>query len=217
MSLIKNLFYSVEGFELRISKWSLPDSGMTALCGPSGSGKTTIIKILCGLLSVKNLEWHFKGNDLAKFSPPERHLGVLFQDLHLFPHLSARKNILFSAKARNLSFKSVQKEFEGLVSSLGLEEKLSRFPEQLSGGEKQRVALARALINRPQFLFLDEPFSHLDEKIRNKARTLTAKILKQRNIPALLVSHNTEDVKKLADKIFFLKNGRLSERQTNPV
>lgn len=217
MCLIKNLFYSVEDFKLHIPRWSLPDSGVTALCGPSGSGKTTIIKILCGLIPVKNLEWHFKGKNLAELSPPDRHLGVLFQDLHLFPHLSARKNILFAAKARHLSFESIRREFEGLVSSLELEGKLSLFPEQLSGGEKQRVALARALISRPQFLFLDEPFSHLDEKTRNKARVLTAKVLRQKNIPALLVSHNTEDVKELADKVFFLKEGGLSKKPIDPV
>ena len=211
MSLIKNLFYSVEGFKLHIPRWRLPDSGITALCGPSGSGKTTIIKILCGLLPVKSLEWHFKGKNLAGLSPPDRHLGVLFQDLHLFPHLSARKNILFAAKARRLSFESVQREFENLVSSLELEGKLFLFPEQLSGGEKQRAALARALITHPRFLFLDEPFSHLDQKTRNRARTLTAKVLRQKNIPALLVSHNTEDVKELADKVFFLEEGGLSE------
>ena len=213
MSLIKNLFYTLKGFELNISDWSLPDSGVTALCGPSGSGKTTIIKILCGLIPLKTLEWNFKTQDLAKLSPPERHLGVLFQDLHLFPHLSAQKNILFAAKARNLTFKSVQKEFENLITSLELKEKLSLFPEQLSGGEKQRVALARALITQPQFLFLDEPFSHLDEETRKKARLLTSKILKEKNIPTLLVSHHIEDVKELADKVFFLKEGRLSEAE----
>ncbi|MCY4513357.1 MAG: ATP-binding cassette domain-containing protein [Bdellovibrionales bacterium] len=211
MSLIKKLFYIVEGFELHIPEWSLSDSGITALCGPSGGGKTTIIKILSGLLPSKNLEWHFKGKDLATLSPPERKLGVLFQDLHLFPHLSAQKNILFAAKARKLSFKDVQSEFESLISSLELKEKLSLFPEQLSGGEKQRVALARALISRPQFVFLDEPFSHLDEKTRRRARLLTAEVLKKKNIPTLLVSHNVEDVKELADEVVFLKKGRLSK------
>ena len=209
MSLIKNLFYTVKDFELHVPEWSLSDSGITALCGPSGSGKTTIIKILSGLLPSRNLEWHFKEKNLAKLSPPERKLGVLFQDLHLFPHLSARKNILFAAKARKLSFKDVQAEFESLISFLELKEKLSLFPEQLSGGEKQRVALARALISRPQFVFLDEPFSHLDESARKKARHSTAEILKKKNVPALLVSHNAEDVKELADEVVFLKKGRL--------
>lgn len=211
MSLVKNLFYTVKNFQLHIPEWSFSDSGITALCGPSGSGKTTAIRVLCGLLPSQSLEWHFKGKDLAQLPPPERHLGVLFQDLHLFPHLSARKNILFAAKARNLSFKSIQSEFESLIFSLELTEKLSLFPEQLSGGEKQRVALARALISRPRFLFLDEPFSHLDKEVREKARLLTRKILKERNLPALLVSHNTEDVESLANKVFFLKNGKLLE------
>ena len=213
--MIKNLFYTVEGFQLHIPQWSLPDTGITALCGPSGSGKTTAIKVLCGLLPSQNLEWHFKGKNLAELPSPERRLGVLFQDLHLFPHLSARKNILFAAKARNLSFQSIKQEFENLISSLELTEKLSLFPEQLSGGEKQRVALARALMGCPQFLFLDEPFSHLDKEAREKARHLTVEVLKKRNLPALLVSHNTEDVKSLADKVFFLKEGRLLETNKN--
>ena len=208
--MIKNLFYTVGDFQLNIPEWPLSEKGITALCGHSGSGKTTVIKILCGLLPSKNLEWQFQGENLAELSPPERRLGALFQDLHLFPHLSARKNILFSAKARCLSFKDVQKDFETLIRVLELKEKLHLFPEQLSGGEKQRVGLARALMGRPRFLFLDEPFSHLDENARTKARTLTANILKERSLPALFVSHSSRDVKFLAEKVFFLKKGQLS-------
>ena len=208
--MIKNLFYSVGNFQLNIPEWPLSDKGVTALCGHSGSGKTTVIKVLCGLLPSKKLEWRFQGENLANLSPPERRLGVLFQDLHLFPHLSARKNILFSAKARRLSFKDVQRDFDTLIRVLDLKEKLHLFPEQLSGGEKQRVALVRALLCRPRFLFLDEPFSHLDEKARTRARTLTANILKERSLPALFVSHNSTDVECLAEQVFFLKDGQLS-------
>ena len=210
MSLIENLFYTVKGFQLNIPEWSLSDEGVTALCGPSSAGKTTTVKVLCGLLPSKNLKWRFKGTDLARLPPPERNLGALFQDLHLFPHLSVKKNILFSVKAGKLPFESVREEFETLLSVLELKGKLSSFPEQLSGGEKQRVALARALMGRPRFLFLDEPFSHLDEDIREKARSLTLEILKKRSLPALLISHNVKDVESLAREVFFLKNGRLS-------
>lgn len=207
MSVIKNINYQVGEFSLHIKEWSFPDEGLTLLCGPSGSGKTSLIRILCGLIpSPAEFSWIFKGSDLAKLPPQERHLGVLFQDLRLFPSLSAGENIVFPLKARNQSEKTAKKALYEIAHALDLEQRLHSPPEQLSGGEKQRVALGRALIASPRFLFLDEPFVHMDSKTREKAIFYTFKIIKEKNLPTLLVSHDWKMFEKQADQIHHLPN-----------
>ena len=110
MSLIKNLFYKVGDFQLNIPEWSFLDQGVTALTGASGSGKTTVLKILCGLLPCPNLSWEFQGQNLAQLPPPDRRLGVCFQDLRLFPHWTAQQNILFALRARGYRLVDKNKE-----------------------------------------------------------------------------------------------------------
>lgn len=209
MSLIKNLHFQNGDFCLKIPEWHLPDRGTTALTGPSGVGKTTVLKILCGLLPCPGLFWEFKGEDLAPLPPHKRQLGVCFQDLRLFPHFSVKGNILFPARIKGLRFAQIQHRFEELTDLLGLTGLLDRFVEELSGGEKQRVALARALILRPRLLFLDEPFASLDEENRQKARLLTAALVKKQAVPLLLISHDRQDIKALADQEFCLKEGEI--------
>ena len=209
MSLIENLLYQKNHFKLHIPRWPLSDTKATALRGSVGSGKTTILKILCGLIPCKDLIWTFKGQNLAALLPPERHLGVCFQDLRLFPHFTAKKNILFALKAKNIPFSDRKKNFEEIIHLLDLEKCLNRSSESLSGGERQRVALARALIVRPRFLLLDEPFSCLDLESRRKARSLTHEFIKRYSIPLLIISHNREDIKGLTQEEFILRQGQV--------
>ena len=211
--MIKNLFYKVADFQLNIPEWTFPDKGVTALTGASGSGKTTILKILCGLLPCPGLVWEFQKWNLAQLSPPDRNLGVCFQDLRLFPHLTAKQNILFPLKAKKIPFQQSQQNFEEMINILELEKSLNFCIENLSGGERQRVALARALIAQPRFLFLDEPFSSLDELNRKKAKAFTSKIIKKYTIPALLISHNRRDIENLAEKEFFIEKGRIYQKE----
>ena len=210
MSLIRNLFYRVGDFALNIPEWSFPDTGITAVTGISGSGKTTALQILCGLIPCPNLYWEFQGENLAELSAPERRIGVCFQDLRLFPHWTARQNIWFAIKARGFSVSDKKEDFEEIVRLLDLSNNsLDLSINDLSGGEKQRVALARALIVKPRMLFLDEPFSYLDESNKDKARSLTLRIIKKYSTPLLLVSHDRADIEGLADKEFYLEQGKV--------
>ncbi len=208
MSLVKNLIRHYDGFSLEINHWEIPDSGVCALWGPSGAGKTSVFRVLIGLDTCEKLEWNFKGTDIAKLSVPERRLGVVFQNYELFPHLTARDNIVFAAKARKLNEKAIGDHLAKLVSDLKLDNCLFRRAHQLSGGEQQRVALARALIGEPRFLFLDEPFSALDSDLRNEARNLVQSVISERKIPSLLITHDQDDLK-IAQKTFRINNGRL--------
>lgn len=209
MSIVRDLLHDYGDFKIDIPQWEILDEGVTALCGPSGAGKTSVFRLLLGLEECPTLSWVFKGEDLARLPTPERRLGVVFQTLELFPHMSARENIYFAAEARRLPRKDADNHLSELVSLLGLENCLARRIDLLSGGEKQRVALARALIGRPRILFLDEPFSALDADLRQDARLLVKRVIETEKIPTVLITHDRQDLDVLANKVSHIINGRI--------
>ncbi len=209
MSEVKNLYLKYDNFTISIPKLELLDQGVTALCGPNGSGKTTVVRALLGLEKATGMEWVFKGEDLARLKPADRKIGVVFQGLELFPHMSARQNVMFAASARNISKTEAEGKLKELSNLLNVDHFLDQSVSVLSGGEKQRTALMRALIGSPRMLFLDEPFSALDKHLRTEARKLIKSIVAKHNIPALLVTHDDDDLKELASKVIYLDNGRV--------
>lgn len=209
MSLVKNLKRIYSDFEIDIPEWEISDTGITALWWPSGAGKTSVFRLLIGLESCPQLSWMFKGTDLAKLSTPERRLGVVFQSCELFPHMTARGNILFAARARNISPQTATNDLTELSKLLQLDYCLGRKARVLSGGEQQRVALARALIGQPRFLFLDEPFSALDAELKSEARNLVKRVIHSRGIPTLLITHDKDDLSALADNVAKIRDGKL--------
>lgn len=209
MSVVEGLVQNYPGFTLEIPRWEIADHGITALWGPSGSGKTTAFRILMGLDPCSTLRWNFKGEDLAKLSPPDRHLGVVFQTLELFPHMSGEENILFAARARKLDDGEARSRLKALSDDLALGSCLQRRASVLSGGEAQRVALARAVIAHPRFLFLDEPFSSLDSQLKTEARALVKNLIQKLAIPTLLITHDEQDLAALASSVVRLRDGRL--------
>lgn len=209
MSQIKGISLRQDDFSLKIPEMEIDDRGVTALVGPSGSGKSTLIRVLLGLEPLGEWSWIFGGEDISKLPVEKRNFGVVFQTLELFPHMTALENVLFPLRCRGTVDDSALNRVNELMEHLEISSCASRRPGKLSGGEKQRVALARALSFKPRFLFLDEPFSSLDEEVREKSRQLVDEILKEQNVPALLVSHDKRDIDHLASKIYRIKNGRL--------
>lgn len=197
-------------FHLLIPRWEINDQGVTALWGPSGSGKTSVFRSLIGLEPCVGLRWIFRGEDLAKLPPGKRNLGVVFQNFELFPHLTVRQNIEFALEARKIPIAREEKRISLLADRLGLTACMNRPAQILSGGEKQRTALARALVAKPRFLLLDEPFSALDEELREEARVLVKEVLRDENIPALLITHDERDLKILAQTVQKIAKGRLT-------
>ena len=156
--------------------------------GNSGAGKSSLLNILSGLLIPETgmIECNgiiFNNKDI-QLPPEKRNIGYVFQDFALFPHINANKNILFASN------NSKDELYELVISELELKEHLEKLPHELSGGQKQMVAIARAIMMKSQFLIMDEPFSNLDEAISVKTQKLISTIVKNQNIPCLIVSHN---------------------------
>jgi ABC-type Fe3+/spermidine/putrescine transport system ATPase subunit len=213
MSLVENLYRNFDSFKIEIPKWEILDQGVTALWGASGSGKSTVFRILCGLESCPTLKWDVGGIDVAQLKISERKLGVVFQSLDLFPHMTAQQNIEFSAISRNIPKTQYLSDIKKWSQKLNMEPFISRKASQLSGGERQRVAIARALIGKPRILLLDEPFSALDEGLKNEARLLLKDVIQTEKIPAILVSHDERDIAALASKVSVIKDGRIVEER----
>lgn len=211
MSLVENLIIKYSDFTIDIPKWEILDDDVTVLSGPSGSGKSTVLRALMGLESCSSLMWDFQGVDLAKLNVKDRRLGVVFQTLDVFPHMTGKENIYFAAEARQISKEKTQKHLEKLNHHLRMESFIDRKASVLSVGEKQRVAFARALIGEPRFLLLDEPFSALDDELKEESRQIIKNLIQEEKVPVILVTHDRDDVKALAKKVTHIRNGRLVE------
>lgn len=211
MSLVENLRRDYGDFKIDIPQWEILDEGVTVLWGPSGSGKTSVFRVLLGLEACPTLRWTFQGLDLAKMKTPQRKLGVVFQTLDLFPHMTGKENILFAARAREVSPEKARNRLAELSDILKMESFLERSASTLSGGERQRVAIARAIMGEPRLLLLDEPFSALDQELREESRRLLKQVIEVEKIPTLLVTHDQGDVNALANKVSTIKDGQLKD------
>lgn len=201
MSIVETLKIKQDNFELEIDSWEILDEGIHVLWGPSGSGKSTVLRCLMGFEKTPHMRWVFLGEDIAKLPIEKRRLGVVFQTWDLFPHMTAYENVQFAAQARKLDEKTFQDRWSWIQETLKMKDFYSTRADKLSGGEKQRTALARALIAKPRILLLDEPFSALDEDLKDQARDLLKAVVQVDRIPALLVTHDKRDVEKLANKV----------------
>jgi len=190
-------------------------SKVTALFGPSGSGKTTLIELISGLARPDAGRIEVAGRVLADaahktFVPArKRGIGLVFQDAQLFPHFSVAQNLRFAQffapkEGRRLPFARV-------VDTLGIGHLMARRPAQLSGGERQRVGVARALMAAPRLLLMDEPFASIDVARRTKAMELVERARDEFNTPVVLVSHQIEEVMRLAGTVVMIERGRVRE------
>ena len=207
MPFIKNLELKRDNFWLKVDDLTIPEGGVHILWGASGSGKSTFLKILLGLEEEQPEVFEVGQKNVATLKPSERGLGIVFQDFRLLPHLTVEDNILFPLSKRARKEPGPLKQFESLTQKLGLKKLLGRQTVFLSGGEKQRVALARALMVKPQMLLLDEPFSALDPELRDSARQLLKTLVEESSIPALLVSHDIEDIHYFGPSYFSFETG----------
>lgn len=209
MSLVKKLKIHYDDFSIDIENWEILDKGVTVLWGPSGSGKTSVFRGLLGLEKTAECSWMFNNQDIGKIPVRERKIGVVFQNYELFSHMTALQNIKFAAESRLVTNEEFNHKLNQLTKKLRIENVLDKNIKLLSGGERQRVAFALALIGKPRILFLDEPFSALDEELKEESRNLIKSILVDQEIPVLLITHDKRDVESLAQKVSTIKMGRM--------
>jgi molybdate transport system ATP-binding protein len=186
---------------------------VTALLGPSASGKTSILSAIAGLRRPDAGRICLRGRVLFDSAaginqPPEaRHVGYVFQGQLLFPHLSVRRNLLYGRQRRAHDAGPIT--LERIVQVLELADVLDRLPHTLSGGQGQRVALGRALLSGPGLLLLDEPLASLDGALKERVLGYVEQVLHEWHIPTLYVSHDADEVKRLAERVIRLEAGRV--------
>lgn len=213
VSVQKTFKSSNRHFEINLSFQS--DAQRLVLFGPSGAGKTQLLKMLSGLVKPDRGHIRFNGIDLFNSSkhicqtPQERALAYVFQEYALFPHLTVRQNMSFSLHKSwfNPGRRFVHPEVDKWLDKFQLTPLAEQYPHQLSGGQSQRVALARALVMQPKAILLDEPFSALDENLRQTLRQELSEVQALMSIPMILISHNPDDVKSFGDEIIEIAHG----------
>jgi molybdate transport system ATP-binding protein len=205
------------GFSLSV-EFSAPTPGVIALFGPSGSGKTTLVNIVAGLLAADAAHVRLDGEVLTDtragiLVPAERRrIGYVFQEARLFPHRTVAGNLAYGAR-RTRGVPPVI-AFDEVVTLLALGPLLKRSPHQLSGGERQRVSLGRALLAQPRLLLLDEPFASLDLARREEVLPYLVALRDRLSIPMVYVSHQFDEVLRLATYVVLLESGRVLAQGT---
>lgn len=197
---------AVSGISLDIRRGEV-----VSLVGHSGCGKSTLLRIVAGVETADGGQI-FLGNRQVNgprtFVEPEaRNVGFVFQDYALFPHLTARDNIFFGLK--RLPRQLAEARFSEVAERVGIQHLVHRFPHTLSGGEQQRVALARALAPRPAIVLMDEPFSNLDQGLRERVRTETLALLKSLGTTVIMVTHDPQEALSAGDRVVLMRSGRI--------
>ena len=191
--------------------FEIPDGKLIGLLGPSGCGKSTTLNMICGLEKPTEGKIYFGEDDVTELPPEKRGVGMVFQSYALYPHLTARQNIMFPLENRKGKDKMTKEEMvakaEEAARLVQIERLLDRKPSEMSGGQQQRVAIARALVKVPQVLLLDEPLSNLDARLRLQTREEIRRIQRETGITTVFVTHDQEEAMSISDMIVVMETG----------
>lgn len=202
--VVKGLSFSVKGGQL------------LALLGPSGCGKTTTLRVIAGLETADDGEIWIEGalascGRKVAISQKQRHIGMVFQDLALWPHMTVYENIEFGLKANGLTRAERRKKIETVLNKVNMQKYAREYPGKLSGGQQQLIAIARAIVTEPRLLLMDEPLSNIDVKLREDIRQEIRRIQQETQITTVYVTHDQEDAFLLADNIAVMNAGMLEQ------
>jgi len=188
---------------------------LVVLIGPSGCGKTTLLRVIAGLDQPDAGEIWIAGRQVSApgrnvVAPSQRHIGFVFQDLALWPHMTVEQQLDFVLASGGTPRAARRARTQAALGLARIEPLAGRRPHELSGGEQQRAALARALVGRPQLLLMDEPFSGLDSELRTDVRADFRRLQREAPLTTVFVTHDREDAAALADDVIEMRDGRLS-------
>jgi ABC-type Fe3+/spermidine/putrescine transport system ATPase subunit len=182
-----------------------------ALIGPSGSGKTTLLRVIAGFEKPDGGRVCIDGVEVSGPStmvpPHKRKLSMVFQDLALWPHMTVGEHLEFVIRKDGMTKSSVKEEIGRILQNVCLADFQGRYPHQLSGGEKQRLAIGRALASSPLYLLMDEPFSHLDQRLKEELQQLLLNLSQQAKIGTIYVTHNTHEALTVAKRVALMNHG----------
>ncbi|NPA23518.1 MAG: ATP-binding cassette domain-containing protein [Crenarchaeota archaeon] len=209
MLYIDNLHLKIRDLEIMIEKLQINRGEYAILLGPSGVGKTMLLNAIAGFVRPIRGRIIIDDEDVT-FKPPEkRGVCIVPQNFALFPHMSVYDNIAFCLKLRKMSKEEIEKRVLDISKLLEIEHLLNRRPHTLSAGEAQRVALARAIVAEPRLLLLDEPLSNLDPERKLRAMELIRRVVRERRLTVLHVTHDVSEAFALGDVVFYMRDGRI--------
>jgi ABC-type sugar transport system ATPase subunit len=200
---VKN--YVLKGIDLNIHGGEL-----FVILGPTGAGKTTLLNVISGLIHYEG-EVFLNGKSMNHTRPRERGIGYVFQKLALFPHLNVKSNIAYGLRAQKWIPERIEKRVNEMMGMMDLCHLATRYPGNLSGGEKQKVALARAIAPSPQVLLLDEPFQNIDLRSTKVIRLEFKRLQRDLKITTLFVTHQLSEAEEMADRLAVLNRGRIEQ------
>ena len=187
------------------------DNELFCLFGPPGCGKSTILRLLLGLETPDSGEIHIGGRDVTNLPPANRDLAMVFQNLALFPHMTARENLAFPLVTRGVTPTQINAKVAQVAETLHIVHLLDKSPAHLSGGERQRVAIGRALVREPNAYLMDEPISALDARLREEMRVELNRLQRQLKHTFVHVTHDQEEAMAVADRLCIMKEGRVAQ------
>lgn len=187
----------------------IADREFVSILGESGAGKSTTLRIVAGLTFQDEGVVEFDGTCVDALPAHRRNTAIVFQDIRLFPNMNVEENVAFSLRMKGVDKgerRRIAREFLAAVHLEGMEE---RRTNELSGGQQQRVALARALAGKPRAILLDEPFSGLDEQLREEMRMLVLSLHRAYDMTSLMVTHDPDEAFMMSDRVVYLSDGRI--------
>jgi thiamine transport system ATP-binding protein len=198
-----------DGFALHDVAFEVPDGHLAALIGPSGAGKTSLLRVIAGLDRPDAGRILLGGRDVTDVAAHRRGIGLMFQELALFPHMNVHENVAFGLRMARLGRRERNERVGEMLELVGMGAYAARDVDQLSGGERQRVALARVLAPRPEVLLLDEPLGAIDEERKRWLRGELREVLRAVGTTALVVSHDLRDAIAIADDVVLMADGHV--------
>ena len=193
---------------------SVEEGEFLSLLGPSGCGKSTLMKTIAGIVPARKGTILLDGTDITNLPIHKRGTVIVFQDMRLFPHKSVAENVAFPLKMQGVGKEERLRRAEELLGKVQLAGYGNRRPGELSGGQQQRIALARALAAQPKLLLLDEPFSALDENLREDMRNLVLQLRAEFQMTVILVTHDREEALSMSDRVALMFGGQLIQTDT---